>query len=292
MNEPQQEPNEVLEPSPEYSEQPQEKPPQQQAPEWSDIQKEAMSSDYGLPEEVVRSLNEEQLNQVLASFDRSRYSQQVVPPDYQQQYYQQQQYGQQYQQPQYQQQYQQPAYQPEPFKVDLSEEVDPSLSKAITGMSEHYSQAIAQQQQLLGELISYIQQSEEQRESAEFHRAVDGLGEDFVSVFGRGVVPHGSPQDYARKVMYDTYRAVVQRNPLAQRDVVVRQLARANYANVERDAERRRISQSLTNAASQAISRPTSRRQMPDGEWNSQVQMPQSEWDDMAQEIQEIVNRA
>jgi hypothetical protein len=242
---------------------PPESPPEE--PQYSDLQREAIDQ-YGLPESLVSRVEDDaELTNLLTAWDRnalqSAAPQQPMQPPQQQQPYTQAYPPQQYAPPQPppQQDWQQPPTQTEPFKIELSEDVDPSIRGAIEGLHKHYETQLQQQQQQLQAYFLQQQQEEAAEFAGWFDNAVDGLGDVYSSVLGKGQIAPNSPQDYARQQLMQVVLQFGGMTPNASREDALRRAVRYVHGNLQQEHERRALAEKLKSRANGSISRPTHR---------------------------------
>jgi len=251
-----------------------------EAPERSELQKEAIDQ-YRLPESVVDKFEDENdLSSYLAEIDRQSLGsqqQEQFPqmPGYGYQQPQQpgqpQDYGQ-YPQPgqpahtsqpnygqyppQQQQQPQQNGYGPPP--LDLPEDIDPGIKAAFEQQQKYFQENTQQLQQRLEAFVYQQQQDEANEFAAWFETQVDGLGDDY-SVLGKGRVNPGSKEASERDNLFYTMTQISYATPHVSRDELFKRAVRLAYGNVQQQQRDRDLSQKLSGRAANAISRPTRR---------------------------------
>lgn len=150
---------------------------------------------------------------------------------------------------------------------ELAEDLPPKWREAV---GEPIAQRFSQNEGVLGRIAGRLAELESQLAARELDGFVDGLGDDFQHMYGKGAIaelPYGSPAHQARQQLHQEAGVVMdlwrQRGRPISRSAALAQVhalrAQGGGAAAERQKIREKLSGKLRDAKGQFISRPQSR---------------------------------
>ena len=165
---------------------------------------------------------------------------------------------------------------PEPdFKLDLGEDVDPSIAQNFSKMNEFYQRHIGTMRQQMQQMQGQLQQAQTQAQQASVQgviqtldSAANELGEGYAEKIGKGgiqMLPQGSEQQQNRMRLYVRMRSLEQEYAqynngiVPSSDVLAREAARSLWETDAAAQERKKIVAEAEQANKRVVAKPTQR---------------------------------
>ena len=152
---------------------------------------------------------------------------------------------------------------PNQFTIDLdTDEYDPALVKTLKSMNEYW----AQQFQALNQSLQAAQQPTTVADDPTtrwFDAQFSGLGEDYVSVFGKGKIDDLRPdsaEEKSRVELFRTFDALRQAYPNATDEVLFQRALNASFGHIKEQQKAKQLKAAATRRKQTTIGKPSGRQ--------------------------------